>query len=143
MNQARIEQLGTPEDLYDRPVSRFAAGFIGHSNLLEGRFVGERRLRVENATLDLDAHQGCEGSEGLLLVRPEAARLTAPEDGLLQGVVDECVFLGSDLRAQVRLPSGKAFNVRCPRQLTVRPGDAVGITWDPRQAALLPAEVRP
>jgi putative spermidine/putrescine transport system ATP-binding protein len=79
----------------------------------------------------------------VLLVRPEAARLTAPGEGLLQGLVDACVFLGSDLRAQVRLPSGKAFNVRCPRQLAVRPGDAVGIAWDPRRAALLPAEVRP
>ena len=36
MNQARIEQVGTPADLYDRPATRFAAGFIGHSNLLEG-----------------------------------------------------------------------------------------------------------
>ncbi|OUL95001.1 ABC transporter ATP-binding protein, partial [Paraburkholderia hospita] len=51
MNQARIEQVGTPADLYDRPATRFAAGFIGHSNLLEG---------------ELDATRGASGEPILL-----------------------------------------------------------------------------
>jgi putative spermidine/putrescine transport system ATP-binding protein len=59
---------------------------------------------------------------------------------LLQGIVDECVFLGSDTRALVRLPSGNRFSVRCSRELSPRVGDPVGIAWNPTRATLLPAQ---
>jgi putative spermidine/putrescine transport system ATP-binding protein len=69
MNQARIEQLGTPLELYDRPVSRFAANFLGHSNILEGP-VSDGTLAWKNCRLPLPpahtahdgAHAGAHGS---------------------------------------------------------------------------------
>ncbi|MOA62784.1 TOBE domain protein [compost metagenome] len=59
------------------------------------------------------------------------------------GQVDECVFLGSDTRALIRLPSGARFSVRCARHLNPRVGDDVGIAWDAQRATLLPAQVQP
>jgi putative spermidine/putrescine transport system ATP-binding protein len=144
MNRARIEQLATPEELYDRPATRFAAEFIGHSNLLQGQRDGTGHLQVEGQRLDLSGCAGHQapsaGTEAFLLIRPEAARLTDPAAGLLQGTVDECVFLGSDTRALVRLPSGNRFSVRCSRDLSPRVGDPVGIAWEPTRATLLPAQ---
>lgn len=144
MNRARIEQLATPQELYDRPATRFAAEFIGHSNLLQGQRDGTGHLQVEGQRLDLAGCAGHQapsaGTEAFLLVRPEAARLTDPGAGLLVGTVDECVFLGSDTRALVSLPSGNRFSVRCSRDLSPRVGDPVGIAWDPARATLLPAQ---
>ena len=146
MNRARIEQLATPLELYDRPATRFAAEFIGHSNLLQGRREGNGHLNVEGRLLALE---GCAGhlppdggTEACVLVRPEAARLTEPSAGLLVGTVEECVFLGSDTRALVRLPSGNRFAVRCARELNPRIGDAVGVAWAPQRATLLPAQAQ-
>ncbi|MFK3973392.1 ABC transporter ATP-binding protein [Pseudomonas sp. NPDC087358] len=148
MNRARIEQLATPQELYDRPATRFAAEFIGHSNVLKVRRENTGQFAIEGRLVDLC---GCVGQEvaqsvaddAFVLVRPEAARLTEPGQGLLVGHVDECVFLGSDTRALIRLPSGARFSVRCARQVNPRVGDQVGITWDAHRATLLADEARP
>ncbi|MNL45753.1 TOBE domain protein [compost metagenome] len=84
-----------------------------------------------------------DSADAFVLVRPEAARLTEPGEGLLVGSVDECVFLGSDTRALIRLPSGARFSVRCARHINPRVGDDVGIAWDAHRATLLPAQVHP
>ncbi|MBN9115500.1 MAG: ABC transporter ATP-binding protein, partial [Pandoraea sp.] len=148
MNQARIEQIGTPTQLYDRPTTRFAADFLGHSNLLDGVVertddgrvalrVGERWVPI-GPSPDLPA-----AGEASLLVRPEAARLTSPEDGALAGTIRQVVFVGSDTRAIVSLgqgddgAQGADFTVRCPRDLTPRVGERVGLAWDHGRATLL------
>lgn len=147
MNRARIEQLATPQELYDRPATRFAAEFIGHSNLLQGQREGDGGLQIEGRLLALDscvnAANRTADADAVVLVRPEAARLTEPGVGMLVGTVDECVFLGSDTRALIRLPSGNRFSVRCARELNPRVGDTVGIAWEPGRATLLPEQVRP
>lgn len=145
MNRARVEQLATPLELYDQPATRFAAEFIGHSNLLSGRVGENATLQVEGRSLPL---AGCRGAmpgqgEATLLVRPEAAQLTPCDQGLLTGRIEECVFLGSDIRVHARLPSGAVFSVRCARHLHPQVGDDVGIRWQPHQATLLPAQVAP
>ncbi|VVE39747.1 ABC transporter [Pandoraea eparura] len=152
MNQARIEQIGTPSQLYDRPATRFAADFLGHSNLLDGVIErmadGRVALRVGDGpderlvpigpSLDLPAAGAVS-----LLVRPEAARLTSPEDGALAGTIRQVIFLGSDTRAIVSLGQGNDgaqgadFTVRCSRDLTPRVGERVGLAWDLGRATLL------
>ncbi|WP_150669294.1 ABC transporter ATP-binding protein [Pandoraea anhela] len=168
MNQARIEQIGTPAQLYDRPATRFAADFLGHSNLLDGVV---ERLPDGRVALRVGGKDGGKNNVGendgtrlvpigpspdlpaagaaSLLVRPEAARLTSPEAGALAGTIREVVFLGADTRAIVSLgqggpgdASGTAggiadFTVRCPRELTPRVGDRVGLAWDQSRATLL------
>ncbi|MFM0340687.1 ABC transporter ATP-binding protein [Paraburkholderia fungorum] len=146
MNQARIEQVGTPVDLYDRPATRFAAGFIGHSNLLEGavdetRGVGgEAILLAAGGRVPLP-HAGAAtpGAKHCLLLRPEAPRLVEPKSGFLDGTISDIVFFGSDTRVQLTMPDGSHLSVRCERSLAPRVGDTVGLVWDPHRTTLLRA----
>lgn len=149
MNQARIEQVGTPVDLYDRPATRFAAGFIGHSNLLEGAVdhergpAGEPILLTAGGRVPLPqrgaAMPGSPGVRHCLLLRPEAPRLVEPKSGFLDGTISDIVFFGSDTRVQLTLSDGSHLSVRCERGLSPCIGDTVGLVWDPHRTTLLSA----
>ncbi|PMS38828.1 putative spermidine/putrescine transport system ATP-binding protein [Trinickia symbiotica] len=151
MNQARVEQIGTPADLYDRPATRFVAGFIGHSNLLDGTFEAEAdtgtaapsaALRLAaggRAPLPHDACAATTGTRGCLLVRPETIRLVDPDAGFSAGVISDIVFFGSDTRVQLTMSDGSLFNVRCARTEKPRIGERVGLLWDPQRTTLLDA----
>ncbi|WP_027798978.1 ABC transporter ATP-binding protein [Paraburkholderia dilworthii] len=149
MNQARIEQVGTPADLYDRPATRFAAGFIGHSNLLEGSLddargaSGEPILLAAGGRIPLPMNAiktlGPSGARHTLLVRPEAPRLVDPTSGFVDGTIADVVFFGSDTRIQLAMNDGSELTVRCERGLSPRIGDKVGLVWDPYRTTLLHA----
>jgi putative spermidine/putrescine transport system ATP-binding protein len=146
MNQARIEQVGTPSDLYDRPATRFAAGFIGHSNLLEGELDaargagGEPILLAAGGRIPLPmSAAGAPAVRHTLLLRPEAPRLVEPRSGFVDGTISDVVFFGSDTRVQLAMSDGTELTVRCERSVTPRVGDRVGLTWDPHRTTLLHA----
>ncbi|WOD19721.1 ABC transporter ATP-binding protein [Paraburkholderia kirstenboschensis] len=146
MNQARIEQVGSPTDLYDRPATRFAAGFIGHSNLLEGALddargvSGEAILLAAGGRIPLPMNAAvASGARHTLLVRPEAPRLVEPERGFVDGTIADIVFFGSDTRVQLAMNDGSELTVRCERSLSPRIGDKVGLVWDPYRTTLLQA----
>ena len=94
-NRGRIEQLGTPADLYERPATAFVAGFVGTSNLLRG-----------------DAAKALVGADGLFTVRPEKIRLAerdAPvgdDEVGADGTIRNVVYLGPDTRYIVALDAG-------------------------------------
>ena len=87
MNQARIEQIGTPSDLYDRPATCFAAGFIGHSNLLDGHVEtaegGARRFHAAGRSLALEggAAGRYAGRQGLAAGAARGGRAAAARPG--------------------------------------------------------------
>ena len=146
MNLARVEQIGTPADLYDRPATRFAAQFIGHSNLLEGAVdqtrgsSGEAILLAAGGRVPMpQSGSTTPGSKYCLLVRPEAPRLVEPNRGFLDGTISDIVFFGSDTRVQLTMRDGTPFTVRCERSLKPRIGDTVGLVWDPLRTTLLSA----
>ncbi|SDV50723.1 ABC transporter ATP-binding protein [Chitinasiproducens palmae] len=146
MNDARIEQIGTPSDLYDRPATRFAASFIGHSNLLEGSLAdgavagSEPILLAAGARLPLPrAANLAPSSRHVLLLRPEALEFVEPKQGFIDGRIDDVVFFGSDTHVQLSLPDGSGLTARCSRTLSPRIGDLVGLTWDPYRTTLLHA----
>ncbi|MBN3801876.1 ABC transporter ATP-binding protein [Paraburkholderia sp. Ac-20336] len=146
MNNAKIEQIGTPADLYDRPSTRFAAGFIGHSNLLEGALAhdteagGEPILLAAGARIPLPrTTQVAAAARHTLLLRPEALELVEPSRGFVDGRIDDVVFFGSDTHVQLSLPDGSELTARCARTLSPRVGDTVGLTWDPYRTTLLHA----
>jgi putative spermidine/putrescine transport system ATP-binding protein len=143
MNHARIEQIGTPVELYDEPATRFAAGFIGQSNLLAGALEQAGSFRAGQHLIPVPAEQGAAAPEGAvsLLVRPEAVELTAPEQGLLRGEISEVVFLGNEVRVLVALPEGaghtETFIARCGRERQPRVGDRVGLRWELARSRVL------
>jgi putative spermidine/putrescine transport system ATP-binding protein len=159
-NKGRIEQLGTGEDLYDRPVSLFVADFIGDSNILRGTYQRDGaeggwvardsgRWRVSGAAArraGLD-----DGAAAALVIRPERTRIVArseeaPADSnSADASVDEVLYLGSDRRYGLRLADGQTAAAREPRDGSERVwdrGEAVRVSWAVDDGVLLadPAE---
>ncbi len=136
-NKGRIEQIGTPDDIYDRPRTRFVAEFIGETNLLTGRISGgQLRLPDETRLALADGNGAGEGDEVVVSVRPERMRViapgTMPEPGAnrLEGALRDVVYLGDHLRLQIDA-AGQALVVKQPRAgLAPQPGARVALTFD-------------
>ncbi|MEN9576468.1 MAG: hypothetical protein RL514_4323 [Verrucomicrobiota bacterium] len=150
MNAGRVEQLGTPEELYERPKTRFVAQFIGACNLLEGKFVahtggtvevetpvGLLRVEVTSAGVEL-----AEANKFSLGIRPERISLEggAPGDNRLMGRIESIAFNGAE--SHYRVAVGRA-EVRVTelntgrRTLGLFAGDAVELFVPPSNIFLL------
>lgn len=142
MNHARIEQLGTPHDIYMRPRSAFAADFIGISNILRGTF--ERngsgtKLVTPHGAFYLPEGIATNGEGGGLVVRPEHLRIGADSPNTLCGSVKEIVYAGSETRVIAQLTDGHEIILRLPPGQSVpRMGDTISASWDKDVAALVP-----
>ncbi|HWA50534.1 MAG TPA: ABC transporter ATP-binding protein [Dongiaceae bacterium] len=111
MKDGRIEQLGTPEEIYLRPATHFIAGFIGEANLLKGRRQGGRIETACGLSLDDDGPAG----DVALVVRPENVhRLRDGEraDVEITGQVEEAVFLGAHVKYVLALPGGEKLRAQ-------------------------------
>jgi putative spermidine/putrescine transport system ATP-binding protein len=142
MNEGRIEQLGTPEDMYEQPRSAFVADFIGISNVMRGRVQPGGMIRTDDGSLPLP--DGCDaqaGQCGALIVRPEKMSLCAVDEAFVSGCIEETIYAGSETRLLVRLPGGTLITVRRQAGLPgVAIGEQVSIRWDKQQARLLETE---
>ena len=124
MNAGRIEQIGTPEDLYLRPASEFVAGFVGHSNRVEGVL---EHGRVTVAGQDLPVLPGAVPDGPVLaFVRPEDVLLAASG---LPAIVVSTSFLGAQRRTVVRLEAGFALTVQHAASEHPQPGDLVHVAF--------------
>ena len=120
-NKGRIEQIGTPEELYDRPATRFVASFIGDTNLVEGRVLGVAGgiCEIETAAGRIAASTRTPieaGAAVFVAVRPERvvlAPVRAAGAGL-EGTIVEQVFLGTSRKYVVRLADGTELVVLRP-----------------------------
>ena len=106
MSEGRMEQVGTPFEIYNRPKTRFVASFVGHLNLLQGTVAdaAHGRLRVEGQDLTTAAPLGGapHGSAVTLALRPEAIQLSGGVAGnRLQGIISDVNFLGAIVRIRV------------------------------------------
>ncbi|MDQ0469814.1 ABC transporter ATP-binding protein [Labrys wisconsinensis] len=129
-HQGRIAQIAAPETLYRRPASRFVAGFVGETNLIEGTVTAldqdRARLRLPNgAMVEGWRSEGlAEGGAAVLAVRPEAVALRPAGGGTIDGIVADAAFHGDHLRLQVeaegtavQVKIGAAAGVVVPRRL--------------------------
>jgi putative spermidine/putrescine transport system ATP-binding protein len=140
MNNGRIEQLGTPEDIYERPENVFVADFIGASNILRGYIVPNGGMQTDDGILPLP--DGCTaraGENGALVVRPEKIVLCPEDHAFVSGHVTESIYAGSETKLIVQLPSGALMTVRRRAGLpAVAIGENVSLKWDEKQARFLP-----
>ncbi|CAM5761883.1 ABC transporter ATP-binding protein [Labrys miyagiensis] len=135
MNGGRIEQIGTPEDLYERPASIFAAEFIGISNLLRGKVEGAAFVTPDAALPLPPTCPLANGEAGALVIRPEKLTIANAGGGLLAGRVTESIYAGSETRVLITLASGTTVCVRRPAGLGLLPlGSEVGLAWAPEAA---------
>jgi putative spermidine/putrescine transport system ATP-binding protein len=140
MNEARIEQVGTPREIYERPRSAFTADFVGISNILRGRLTDRNRLTTRDGMFALPPDAIVAGQEGALAIRPEHLTINAGGDATVSGTVVEAVYAGSETRLLVSLPSGQIFTVRQPAgaaQIDI--GSSVQLGWQPRKSVYLQA----
>ena len=101
MNQGYIQQIGTPQDIYNEPTNAFVADFIGESNIIDGIMLQDRLVKV------LDVNFPCV-DEGFgnntpvdVVIRPEDVELVAPEAGMLEGDVTSLLFKGVHCELEV------------------------------------------
>jgi putative spermidine/putrescine transport system ATP-binding protein len=104
MNDGRIEQLGTPFEIYNNPTTRFVASFVGTLNVLTGTVVDTATGRIAIDGQEVVAVRGTNGAAAGVALRPEALAIGESEPGRnrLQGVIEEVHFLGSVVRIRVR-----------------------------------------
>lgn len=138
MRHGRIEQIGSPADVYHRPATRFVAGFIGLSNLIEGRAVAGG-IEAEGVVWPLALPAGVAPGAALTAVyRPEHVGLAT--DGGIPATVESVTFLGAHVRLNLRLASGRIVIADRPSFEAGgqwRRGTAVSLTPDPQRAALI------
>ena len=149
MSDGRVEQIGTPQEIYNSPSSLFVAGFIGSANLLPGVMVGNDG---DDAVVDLVAGhtvrvrtnvEQAAGTRVSVMLRPE--RLTATEAGRddgrsIEGTVADVVFQGATARIVVHLKDDSeviASVVTGTDLPFLHPGSTVHLTWQPGNAFLL------
>ncbi len=133
MNAGRVLQVGTPEEVYLRPQTRFVAEFVGLANFLEGRWVAPGLVRTEAAELRVEG-RGEPGRKVVLAVRPEEVRVHAgAQDGavnVLRGRVRGVTFLGAVRRCTVEA-DGHLWVVDLPPDVRVDPAQDVYLEVPP------------
>jgi putative spermidine/putrescine transport system ATP-binding protein len=141
MNHARIEQIGTPQEIYERPATAFAADFIGISNIFHGRVGPDDLLETEDGSFALpSAHRAPAARQAAaLVVRPEHLRIGPDCECQVAGQVTEAVYAGAETRLLVRLPSGRELTVRLPAPAPqVDIGSSVEVGWNREHSVLVP-----
>ena len=140
MNQGKIEQVGSPDELYEKPGNAFVAGFIGESNFLQGRVVERDGDRLTLQMSDGSEHslmwQGDIGSqeEVNFCIRPEKMFFVDDKDSesFLTGTIEEVIYVGETERYKVRISQEKTINVRKMSIITGgghKEGETVRIAW--------------
>lgn len=144
MNEGRVEQLGTPSELYERPRTAFAAGFLGVSNLLLGRGNGADAVRLDAGGDVRVAPDALDGRSGRVAVgiRPEKIRIGDDDANALEGVVAERSYVGVATQYVVETPAG-ALTVYSQNAAagtgSAREGDRVTLAWSPESTFVVDA----
>ncbi|MBU5462863.1 ABC transporter ATP-binding protein [Lachnoclostridium sp. MSJ-17] len=102
MNNGVIEQIGTPEDIYNEPVNAFVADFIGEANILNGTMIDDCRIRILGKELECVDKGFGKNTPVDVVIRPEDIIITPPEKGQLTGVVEKLTFKGVHYEMSIR-----------------------------------------
>ena len=151
-NEGRIEQIGTPDDLYENPATRFVADFIGESNFLEGRVTGrengEARIEGLQSFRGRAADSLADHVEAVMAVRPERLRIGPPgheganDANQVAGRVTDVVYLGQSRKFIVRLADGSEMTALVQANVqglgTVAAGSEVSLSWRAEDCKILP-----
>ncbi|MBP0446888.1 ABC transporter ATP-binding protein [Roseomonas sp. SSH11] len=135
MSDGLVQQVGTQEELYERPANTFVARFIGHSNLIRGMLEGGERLVIPGATIGLAGHYDSSG-DCTLAIRPERARICAPDDpaARITAKVEDATYVGAHVEVLLVLPDSTRVILHDPTDggaaRRFAPGDLAGIAWD-------------
>ncbi len=146
MNEGRVEQIGTPEEIYHAPATVFVANFIGVANLLPATVIGvngqlvvslEGETRMEVTRVDWAAKPG---TQGMVMIRPERLHFSEAGKGL-PVTLAAAAFSGPVIRLALRTGSGQEMIAHVPSdgpRPPLEPGRRYVVSWDADGARLLP-----
>jgi iron(III) transport system ATP-binding protein len=143
MNQGRIEQLGSPEDVYERPRTEFVARFLGGTNILRGRRIAEGLVDCGSVVLRCGTGAFGRGEEAIVSIRLHHIDLTADGGRALpvneaNGTVARRVYLGAQRDYLVALADGQQLRVMTPPGVDIPVGATVKLRLPPEHCRALP-----
>nr|WP_185014601.1 ABC transporter ATP-binding protein [Streptomyces sp. AK010] len=148
MRNGLIEQFDTPRELFERPRTPFVADFLGAANFLAGRVVQNTnehtvvRLDQSGGLLKARRHELASGTPVTVAVQPGRLRAVAPDDGFATGTVETATYVGTLVRAGVRIGGldGSLLRLEVPAGRGPVGGERVGVTVDSEDVNLYPVE---
>lgn len=144
MNNGSIEQIGTAQEIYEHPKTKFVAGFIGESNIIEASVTN-----ISEDLIELTAENGVVHAKGsgfvqdemiYISIRPENTKYSSEpvEHFRLRGIVKEHIYVGSIVKTVVALPNGQRLQLsRHPHSELPEIGSAVTVYWDMDKAVIM------
>ena len=141
MNLGKIEQAGSPEDIYDRPRSEFVARFIGSSNVIKGNAQDETRIGLAGATLRCVGAKLTPGAAAAVSIRPHDIKISAMQspqaENAVPATVTRQVFLGGSRDYMVELKDGTQLRVVTTAGESIAQGSAVWLILPPEKCRAL------
>ncbi len=144
MNRGRLEQVGTPEEVYNHPETKFVADFIGESNIIEGYIenMTDDSIEVTMESGKAVIHETGYRMEEMvyLCIRPENLKISteAKEGFRFRGQVREHIFIGSTNKTMIEMPNGQMLKAVTPAEDELIPvGTAVNVFWNPGKAVVM------
>lgn len=135
MNEGRIQQIGTPLDIYNEPKNAFVANFIGESNILDAVMEEDFRATFAGRTF-VCVDKGFAPREHVdVVIRPEDLELSAPENGMLNGTVETIVFKGIFYEMMIRTDDG--FLWKAQNTQPHAPGERLGLSVIPENIQVM------
>ena len=136
LSEGKIQQIGTPEDIYNEPKNAFVADFIGESNIFKGIMTGHMKVRFCGGEF-VGMDDVPEGTLVDVVIRPEDVIITKPEDGIIEGEVVSVIFKG--MHYEVTVESGKyEMVIRTTKCYSV--GERIGMKLEPDGIHIMLAE---
>lgn len=129
INKGKIMQSGTPTDIYDEPINRFVADFIGESNIVNGTMIKDNLVEFTGKQFEC-VDRGFNPNEPVeIIIRPEDLEITTTENGKLQVKVDSQLFRGVHYELSCYDNEGNEWLVHSTKKAAV--GDQIGLYFDP------------
>lgn len=128
MNHGEIQQIGTPEDIYNEPKNAFVADFIGESNILDGIMIKDELVRFSDTEFVCVDKGFGENTPIDVVIRPEDIRVSKPEDGQFTGRVVSTTFKGVHFEMIIDV-NGKEWMIHSTK--SEEPGNVIGMSVDP------------
>ncbi len=146
LRDGRIEQVGSPRELYENPANSFVAGFIGspRMNLLKARHAGRQTVVLADTPFAAPHpifEDGDRGGEILMGIRPEhiAVQTKVSGGGQIPAIVDFLEFLGGTQYLYCQLADGQAVTVEYRPSTIIKPTDRVYLSWSPQNTHIFDA----
>lgn len=147
MNEGVIEQLATPREIYDRPLTKFVAGFIGESNIFDGKVknINDGVIQVETSAGIMKVKgNGFEVNENIhVSIRPEYIKVSyEPVEGFnLKGIIKDFIYMGTVVKTSVDMKDNTEIKYsRFEKEMDFKEGDSVNIYWNPERAVAIKAK---